>query len=63
MIKTKEDISTISIEMEILEASYIEHYKYADELARYLPLRPTKRVLIQAELNKIGEMINKLKNK
>jgi hypothetical protein len=40
-------------ELEILTASYWEHFKYAKELAQYLELNHPKRIKIEAELNKI----------
>jgi len=49
------------IKLEILEASYWEHYKYAKDLSLYLPLKHPKRLLLEEEINKLIEEINKLK--
>ena len=45
------------IEIEILEASYWEHFKYAKDMALILPLKHPKRVKVENELN---DMINRL---
>ena len=49
------------IELEILEASYWEHFKVAKDLALYLPLKHPKRVKIENEINKMLKRIHQLK--
>lgn len=51
------------IKLEILEASYWEHFKSAKDLASYLPLVHPKRKKLETELNRINEEIHKLKEK
>jgi len=51
----------IDSKLEILEGSYWEHYKFAKDLSLYLPLDHPKRKLLEAELNKQLEVINKIK--
>lgn len=41
------------IKKEILDASYIEHFKYAKELSYYLDLKHPKRVRAEKAVNKI----------
>lgn len=43
---------------EILEASYWEHYKFAKELAMFLPISHPKRLKIEREMNSILEKLN-----
>lgn len=50
------------IKLELLEASYWEHYKMAKDLALYLPLNHPKRAKLEVELNKMIKEINELKN-
>lgn len=50
----------MSIELEILNASYWEHFKCAKDLALYLPLNHPRRVLIEKELNIILKQIKQL---
>jgi len=51
-----------SIELEILQASYWEHFKQAKDLARYLNINDIKRIKIDNECNIILNKITKLKN-
>lgn len=44
---------TTMVALEILQASYWEHFKRAKELALYLPLKNPTRVAVEAELNNI----------
>jgi hypothetical protein len=43
---------------EITQASYLEHLRRRDELARYLPIDHPKRIKVEASIN---EMINETK--
>lgn len=49
------------VELEILEYSYWEHFKYAKDLALILPLKHPKRIMIEEEMNKMLTRINALK--
>jgi hypothetical protein len=49
------------IRLEILESSYWEHYKYAKDMAMYLPLDHPKRKLLEKELNEMISELNILK--
>lgn len=51
------------IRLEILEASYWEHFKIAKDLAMYLPLHHPKRLLLEQELNKMIKEINEIKDR
>jgi len=53
----------LSLELEILKASYWEHYKYEKDLAYILPLDDPKRVKILEKVNKMSEQIRELENK
>jgi len=50
------------IKLEILEYSYWEHYKMAKDIAFILPIEDPKRKRIEAEMNRLAEEINILKN-
>lgn len=47
-------------ELEILNSSYWEHFKYAKELAGYLDLTHPKRVRVENELNKMLKRIHQI---
>jgi hypothetical protein len=47
--------------LEILEASYWEHYKWAKDLAHYLPVSSPKRLELEKVLNEMLIEINKLR--
>lgn len=47
-------------ELEILNASYWEHFKYAKELAGYLELKHPKRIKAEDEMNKMLKRIHQL---
>jgi hypothetical protein len=51
------------IVLNILQASYWEHFKFAKELALYLPVSDKKRVELEIEMNKIIKEIHILQNK
>ncbi len=51
----------MNIKLEILEANYWEHYKYAKDLAMFLPIDNSKRILLEKQLNEMIAEINKLK--
>jgi len=53
----------IEIELEILEASYWEHFKLAKDLVLYLPLNHPKRINLESEINKMLQEIHNLKAK
>jgi len=48
-------------ELEILNASYWEHFKYAKELAGYLDLKHPKRIRAEEELSKMIKRIHEIK--
>ena len=52
----------MSIQLEILNSSYWEHFKFSKELAGYLDLNHPKRVKIEKELNLIIKQIHKINN-
>lgn len=47
-------------ELEILNSSYWEHFKFAKELAGYLDLKHPKRVKLEIEINKMLIRIHEL---
>lgn len=49
------------IEIEILESSYWEHFKYAKDMALYLPIKHPKRIKINNEMNIILKRLHELK--
>jgi hypothetical protein len=51
------------IRLEILEASYWEHFKFAKDLSLYLPLDHPKRKVLESEINKLLHEINSIKEK
>lgn len=51
----------MEIELEILEYSYWEHFKYAKDLHLILPLDHKKRVALDDEMNKMLDRIHKIK--
>ena len=52
----------MEIELEILEYSYWEHFKFSKDLSLILPLKHPKRLLINKELDKMLERIHQIKN-
>ena len=51
-----------TIKLELLKANYLEHFKYAKDLALILPITHPQRTLIERELNKIQKEMEQLKN-
>lgn len=51
----------IETKLELLQANYWEHFKYAKELAMYLDINHPKRVKIEKATNNMIEEINELK--
>ena len=51
------------IKLELLEASYLEHFKFAKDLAFIFPITHPKRKRVEEELNKLQLEINKIKNR
>ena len=51
----------MTIQLELLEASYWEHFKKAKDLSLYLPLKDKRRVELENEMNKILKQIHVLK--
>jgi len=51
-----------NIELELLQYSYWEHYKFAKDLSFVLPLNHPKRIKIEKELNNILKQIQNLNN-
>ena len=50
------------IKIELLRASFSEHFKYAKELGLIVPINNPRRLRIEKEGNKIQEELNKLLN-
>ena len=50
----------MTIELEILKASYWEHFKYAKDLRLILPNTHPKLISLNKEMDKMLEQINKL---
>ena len=48
----------MNIELEILQASYWEHFKFAKDLSLYLPIDDKKRINIEKEMNDLITKIN-----
>ena len=53
----------MNLELEILQYSYWEHFKYEKDLSLTLPLKHPKRVKLLNEINEMLEKIHQLKNK
>lgn len=51
----------IEIKLEILTASYWEHFKAAKDLAMLHPIEHPKRIAVEKALNEIQSEINTLK--
>jgi len=58
----KEAVVKGNIKLQILEANYWEHYKYAKDLSFIFPIDHPKRLLLESNLNNMLEQINKLKS-
>ena len=52
-----------SIELEILEYNYWEHFNYGKSLSLILPIGHSKRIKIETEINNLQIKINKIKTK
>jgi len=52
------EMSKTRYRIEILQANYWEHFKFAKELAGFLDLNHPKRLKIEAEMNKLLSEIN-----
>jgi len=53
----------LSLELEILKASWLEHTKSSKDLSYILPLDDPKRISILEEENKLSERIRELEHK
>lgn len=51
----------MSVKLEILTASYWEHFKAAKDLAMLYPVEHPKRIAVEKALNEIQSEINALK--
>lgn len=49
------------IRLEILEGSYLEHFKQAKDFALILPMNNSRRLKIEKEMNEISSEIRNLK--
>lgn len=49
-------------EIEILEYSYWEHFRYAKDIALILPIEHPKRKKVEDELNKLQKRLQELKD-
>lgn len=52
---------SLKMELEILAASHLEHFKFAKDIAAILPVEHPKRVGLQIELNEMVDRMNKIK--
>lgn len=50
-------------EIEILEYSYWEHFRFAKDIALILPIEHPKRKKVEDELNKLQKRLQELKDK
>lgn len=50
-------------EIQILEYSYWEHFKFAKDIALILPLEHPRRKKVEDELNKLQKRLQELKDK
>ena len=50
-----------NLELEILEYSYWEHFKFAKDLSLILPLKHNKRVALDNEMTKMLKRIHEIK--
>lgn len=57
------DLINPNLTLEILNASYWEHYKVAKDMALYLPITHPKRIKIENEINELVKKIHALKQK
>lgn len=52
-----------NLELEILEYSYQEHFKYLRDVSLILPIEHPKRIKVEKEVNELIIRINNIKNK
>jgi len=50
-------------ELEILEYSYWEHFRFAKDIALILPIEHPKRKKVEEELNRLQKRLQELKDK
>ncbi|NJO63437.1 MAG: hypothetical protein HC836_36095 [Richelia sp. RM2_1_2] len=48
--------------IQILEANYWEHYKFAKDIAMFLPIDDPKRIIYNEELDRLLKELNELKD-
>jgi hypothetical protein len=53
----------LTLQLEILTASFYEHFKFSEDLAKYLQPTHPKRINLQKELNNMVEEMNSLREK
>ena len=53
----------LDIQLEILTASFYEHFKFSEDLAKYLPHKDPKREALQIELNKMVQEMKTIREK
>lgn len=51
------------IDLEILQANYLEHFKFEKDLSLIFPVNHPKRVKLRKHAEEILQQIHKLKNK
>ncbi len=51
----------MNIQLEILEANYWEHFKFAKDLAQFLSINNPNRIRIEKQLDEIIKEIHELK--
>lgn len=59
----KENKNINELELEILQANYLEHFKFEKDLSLILPVDHPKRVKLRKHTDEILQQIHKLKNK
>lgn len=51
----------MELELEILEYSYWEHFKFAKDLSLILPLKHNKRIALDKEMGKMLKRIHEIR--
>lgn len=56
-------VNNNEIELQILEFSYWEHFRFAKDIALILPIEHPKRKKVEEELNNLQKRLQELKDK
>lgn len=51
------------MKLEILEANYWEHFKFAKDLSLFYPIKHPKRIALENKMNDMLKEINEIKSK